>query len=213
MPARLLLVRHGQTSWNCDGRFMGQMDIPMDDTGERQAEAVARRLRLERPEAIYTSDLSRALNTAQAIREAIGESVSPAQLPRLIVEPRLREMHFGEWQGMTYTEIKTSQPETLAEWETDLVHIAPPGGESFAQTTERIKAVLDEIKTDHPDGTTLLVAHGGALQSLICLALGISIDRFWQFSMNNTGLSELNIYPAGGVLIRFNDICHLEGVH
>jgi alpha-ribazole phosphatase len=212
MPTRMLLVRHGRTSWNSDGRFMGQMDIPMDETGNRQAEAVARRLMVERPEAIYSSDLSRALKTAQAIQRAIGEAISPASMPRLIVEPRLREMHFGEWQGLTYPEIKSNQPGLLADWEKDVIHSPAPGGETFAQTAERVKSVFSEITKAHPDGTVLLIAHGGAFQSLICLALGISIDRYWQFGMDNAGLSELNIYPEGGVLRRLNDTSHLESL-
>ena len=212
MITRLLIVRHGQTAWNSDGRFQGQLDIPLDETGQLQAAAVARRLAGERPLAIYTSDLSRAWQTARSIQNAIAEASAPDPLPPLILEPRLREMHFGEWQGLTYAEIKDCQPELLAAWEADWLTNAPPGGETLAQLVERVQAVYHEILKAHPDGTVILVGHGGALQTIICMALGLPPERFWQLRLDNTGLADLSIYPAGALLNLFNDTCHLEGM-
>ncbi len=216
MTTRLLIVRHGRTAWNSDGRFQGQLDIPLDEVGQTQAAAVAHRLAqalqrpLERPLAIYASDLSRAWQTARVIQNAIAKAIQPEPIPPLVLEPRLREMHFGEWQGLTYAEIQACQPEALAAWEADWLNNAPPGGETLAQLVERVQAVYHEILAAHPDGTVLLVGHGGALQALLCMALGLPPERFWQLQLDNTGLADLRIYPEGAILNLFNDTCHLE---
>ena len=204
------LVRHGQTAWNANGRFMGQTDIPLDETGLRQAEAVARRLRDRRPDAIYASDLQRAWQTAEAIQAAIAGAAHPAPPPELIPEPRLREMYFGEWQGLVYDQIQARYPAALAAWEADMLRSAPTGGETLIQLAGRVQAVYAEVAAAHPDGSVVLVAHGGALQALLCLALGLPVDRFWQLDLKNTSISELHLYPAGAILHRFNDTCHLE---
>jgi probable phosphoglycerate mutase len=216
LTSRLLIVRHGHTSWNSDGRFQGQLDIPLDEVGQAQAAAVARRLAhelqraQERPGAIYASDLSRAWQTARSIQNAIAEAIQPEPIPPLVLEPRLREMHFGEWQGLTYAEIQACQPAALAAWEADWLNNAPPGGETLTQLVERVQAVYHEILAAHPDGTVLLVGHGGALQALLCMALGLPPERFWQLQLDNTGLADLRIYPEGAILNLFNDTCHLE---
>jgi broad specificity phosphatase PhoE len=211
MATRLLIVRHGRTAWNIDGRFQGQLDIPLDEVGLEQAEAVAQRLSTERPLAIYASDLSRAWQTARAIHGAISTACQPDPAPPLVPEPRLRELHFGEWQGLSYAEIKARMPEALAVWEDDWLDNAPPGGETLAQLGERVRAVYQEILAAYPDGTVLLVGHGGALQVLLCQALGLPPERFWQLQLDNTALADLRIYPEGAILNLFNDTCHLKG--
>jgi 2,3-bisphosphoglycerate-dependent phosphoglycerate mutase len=210
LATRLLIVRHGRTAWNSDGRFQGQLDIPLDEVGQSQAAAVAHRLASERPLAIYASDLSRAWQTARWIQNAITEASQPDPTPPLVLEPRLREMHFGEWQGLTYAEIQACQPEALAAWEANWLTNAPPGGETLAQLVERVQAVYREILAAHPDGTVLIVGHGGALQALLCLALGLPPERFWQLQLDNTGVADLRVYPEGAILNLFNDTCHLE---
>ena len=210
MTTRLLLVRHGHTAWNSDGRLQGQLDIPLDEIGQAQAAAIAQRLARERPVAIYASDLSRTQQTARWIQNAVAETILPDPPPPLVLEPRLREMHFGEWQGMTFAEIQAAQPEALAAWQANRMTDAPPGGETLAQLVDRVQMVYHEILAAHPDGTVMLVGHGGALQVLLCLALGLAPERFWQMQLDNTGLADLRIYPEGAILNLFNDTCHLE---
>ncbi len=209
MPTRLILIRHGQTEWNADGRFMGQTDIGLNEIGQAQAEAVARRLTDEHPTAIYTSDLQRARQTAESIQQALmgGEPAQPS--PTLITEKRLREMHFGEWQGLTYPQIQSRYPEAAEAWETNMLINAPSGGETVTQVSERVRQAYEEIKRTYPEETVFLVAHGGTLQILLCTALDIGIDKFWQFTLNNTSVSELIIFPEGAILGLFNDTCHL----
>lgn len=253
---RMLLVRHGRTAWNASGRYMGQLDLPLDKVGLQQAEAVARRLGGERPAAVITSDLRRASQTAEAIHRAILEAIvgqaagnengfppgarpdltpgrlpgpaggqsalsdtniplgidrgDPAPAPGLILEPRLREMNFGDWQGKTYAEIQLEDPSRLAAWEADLEHNPPPGGETLVDFAGRVRAAYEAIVRAYPGQTVIVVAHGGPVQMLLTQALGLPPARFWQFGLSNTGWSELNVYPAGAILNRMNDTAHLE---
>jgi alpha-ribazole phosphatase len=208
MSTRLLIVRHGQTDWNSVGRFQGQMDIPLNPTGLEQAHAVARRLSTESPAAIYTSDLQRARQTAEIIYRALpGDGRCP-----LIAESRLRELCFGEWEGLTYNQIQSSQPHLLQRWENDLEHTAPPGGETLLALADRVQAAFHSIIQAYPDATILLVAHGGPLQMLISSALGMPPGRYWQVHLSNASLSELQLYPDGAILNLLNCTDHLEKV-
>ncbi len=213
MTTRILLVRHGQTDWNINRRFMGYQDIPLNAAGLQQAAALAQRLaRLledDPPLAIYSSDLSRAWQTAQVIQQALLAARPGEPLP-LVAEPRLREMNFGQWEGFTYNELLSSQAEALQAWNADLLNVAPPDGESMGRVAERVLAVYQETLTAHPDATVMIVAHGGPLQVLLAQALGLPVERYWQFHLGNTGWVELNVYPDGAILNRFNDQAHLE---
>ncbi len=214
MTKRVLLIRHGQTEWNSAGRFMGQQDIPLNATGRLQAQRLANRLAGEQPQAIYASDLQRAWQTAEAIHAAIQAAMNTESdsnsLAPLIAEPRLREMDFGAWEGCTYAELQASQPQVMAAWEADLLHVAPPEGESLLQMAGRVQAAYQDILAAHSEGTILLVAHGGPLQALMAHIFGLPPERYWQFHLNNTGWVELNLYQSGAVLNRFNDIAHLD---
>jgi alpha-ribazole phosphatase len=199
---RLFLVRHGLTDWNAAQRFQGQCDIPLNATGLTQAAGLGERLTGEIFQAIYTSDLQRARATAGAIA---------AHHPcPLVIEPRLREISFGDWEGLTYTEIGICDPAALAAWEENILENAPPGGETLNQLAGRVQAVLDELLLAHTGETLLLVAHGGPLQVLICLALGLPPEKYWQFHLAPGSLSEIAIYPQGGILNLLNDTCQQD---
>jgi alpha-ribazole phosphatase len=218
VSTRLILVRHGETDWNLTGRFQGQADVPLNSTGLRQATVLAQRLARERPAAIYASDLARAWQTAQAIYQALAsalvtESSTPyipcAALP-LIVEARLRELNYGAWQGLTYTEIAQRYPLEWERWIENPAKQAPPGGESLLQITSRVIATYQEICAAHPEETVILVAHGGSLQILTVYALGLPPERYWQIHLDIASYSELNVYPEGAILNKANDTAHLE---
>ncbi len=234
MKTRLLLVRHGRTDWNIAGRFQGQHDTPLNELGRRQAEAVAGRLAAERPAAIYTSNLSRAFETANAIAAAICASIEAANAPALlkaepfappnpaapaasspppvVVDPRLREMNFGEWEGLTYAEIQQRYPVALKKWEMDIAQYTPPGGEALADVAQRVCAAYADICAAHPEGTVIVAAHGGALQLMVAQALGLPAEKFWQVYLSNASVSDLRVYPEGAILNLLNDAHHLEGL-
>lgn len=196
-PLTLLLVRHGQTAWNRAQRFQGQSDVPLDETGMAQIEKVARRLSQEMLDAIYTSDLSRAQMTARAIA---ANHTCP-----VIIDPRLRELSFGEWEGLTYTEIASRFPDQLKSWEQDPFRNAPPGGETVSHLADRVDAVLRDLRARHAMQTVVIAAHGGPLQTLICLALDHLPEKHWQFSLRPGSLTEIAFYPAGAILNYLNE--------
>ena len=201
---RLVLIRHAATAWTAQGRFQGQTDVPLSLHGRRQVAALAQRLMTETLHILYASDLQRAWETAQVI-------ATPHAL-RVHAEPRLREMAFGHWEGLTYAEIQQRQAQALAAWERDQLRRAPPGGETLLQMTERVRAAYASIVAAGQDKTVGLVAHGGPLQLLLCLALGLPPQAYWQFAMAPASLSELCVYEQGIILTRLNDTHHLHGV-
>jgi len=194
----LLLIRHGQTNWNLEQRFQGQSDIPLNETGRKQAQALAEQLAAEPFDAVYSSDLQRATETADIIRKS---GFQP--------DARLREVNFGDWEGLTYDEIKSKHPDTLAAWESDIFKNAPPHGETLEGLAIRVQSMLDELREKHDDQTVLIVAHGGVLQTLICLALKLPPTMYWQFHLSTASLSEVAFYPAGAILNSLNDTSHL----
>lgn len=201
---RFLLIRHGQTDWNRAQRFQGQSDVPLNEVGRQQAMALANRLSDKVIDVIYSSDLQRALETARGIAQQHTCDVQ--------VEANLREINFGDWEGLTYDEIKKKQPQSLAAWENDIYKNAPPNGETLEQLTMRVQAVLEDLRAKRTDKTVLLVAHGGVLQTLICLALNLPATMYWHFHLSPASLSEIAFYPAGAILNSLNDTRHLSGL-
>ncbi len=202
MNLRLFLVRHGETIWNAAGRYQGHMDVPLSAVGDAQAEALARRLAREHLDVIYTSDLSRAHSTARAI-------AAPHNLP-VFPDPRLREMSFGEWEGMTFAQMEAEFPDQVAWWNSDRLNHAPPGGETLGDGAVRMQAVLDDVIRQHQDQTVLLVSHGGAIKLMLCLLLNKPWRELWQFAMDNTALSEIEWQKLGPRIRRLNDTHHLD---
>ncbi|MCJ7433568.1 MAG: alpha-ribazole phosphatase [Anaerolineales bacterium] len=203
MTVRFLLARHGQTEWNAQKRFMGQLDIPLDETGRAQVAALGTRLKDEHMDMIYASDLSRAWDTALAIQARLASHAS------IKPESRLREMNFGDWQGLTYAEIQERDPQNLAHWEEDRLHHAPPNGETLLAFSERVVSAYREWCAAHAEQKILLVGHGGSLQLLLAHALGLSPDKFWQLHLSNASLTDLRVYESGAILNLLNDTCHL----
>jgi broad specificity phosphatase PhoE len=150
----LLLARHGETDWNRDGRFQGHADPPLNERGRRQAHALAELLADEPLEAIYSSDLLRAQETAQIVAMQRGMDV--------VLDPQLRERDVGEWSGLTRAEIDQRFPSQLQAWHEGRVVV----GETREALTERVLAAAHRISAAHPSGVVLVVSHGGALRML-----------------------------------------------
>jgi len=158
-----VLWRHGQTVWNAERRFQGQSDIPLDETGQAQAERAARLLAALHPDLIVSSDLSRAAGTAAALGRLAGLEVT--------LDKDLRERHGGCWEGLTDTEIRARYPAEHASWN-------PPDGEPSAVVAERVAGALQRIAsalTDQPDtaGLAVVVSHGAALRLGMSRLLGM----------------------------------------
>jgi alpha-ribazole phosphatase len=198
---RLLIARHGQTNHNLDRRYQGSTDTPLNKTGFKQANQLAKRLVDEKLDAVYSSDLRRSIQTAERITEKYKLQINKDQ--------RLREISFGEWEGMSYNEIQAQSPHLLERWMSDPANISPPKGETLTQLAERVKSALDEIKFQHVEQTVLLVTHGGVIRTLLCLNLGINLNRHMQFESATGSVSELSFYEEHVSLKLFNDVSHL----
>jgi alpha-ribazole phosphatase len=206
MTTRLILVRHGETDWNLEGRYQGQADLPLNERGREQAKLLAERLRSESIEAIYASDLSRAYETAKIIAEALGQEV------RTLAS--LREVDTGVWTGLTFEEVESRYPKHLREWRADPLRVKRLEGESYLALFQRTKAVIEEIVEARPDQTVLIVGHGGNTKCIVLDALGVGADRgivvASRFAADNASLHILQ-YGGDEVLIEsLNDSCHLD---
>jgi broad specificity phosphatase PhoE len=162
---RVILWRHGRTEWNVAGRVQGQTDTPLDDVGREQARSAAARLAALRPERIVSSDLTRAHDTAQRLGELMGQQVE--------VDPRLREMNFGDREGMTWRQAWAAFPDGMRAWvDGDQTQI--PGSETYRGAGERLAAALtDHLTRLSPGGTLVVVAHGAVLRTGVCAFLEI----------------------------------------
>lgn len=207
---RLVLLRHGRTAHNADGRIQGQLDVPLDELGQVQAEALGTVFAADPPTVVVSSDLSRARATAQAVCDHVG-------LP-LVVDPRLRETHFGQWQGLTGDEVCVRWPSEYAAWrryEGEAVD-----GEGREEVGERaVACALEHLPVE---GTLLLVSHGGTARALVgtlvgmapsdwwrlaplgntCWSTLVESERGWRLERHNTGLGPLLGAPTGAVSSR-----------
>ena len=202
-PTRILAIRHGETAWNVDTRIQGHLDIPLNGTGQWQAQRVAQALAGNDPiDAIYSSDLLRAHDTARAIAQATGAPLATHQ--------GLRERGFGIFEGKTYVEIEAAWPEESRRWRQRDPHWAPHGGESLLQLRERVALTLDELAARHPGQQIVLVAHGGVLDQFYRAATGqdLQAPRTWQ--VTNTAVNRLLWTPQGLSLVGWADTLHLD---
>lgn len=174
---QLLLIRHGQTDWNLARRYQGQTDIPLNPTGISQAEELANKLQKGQFDAIYSSDLSRAKQTAQIVSEKLGIPVT--------TDPRLREICKGIWEGMSFDEVKEKYAVALSQDNADPANSRTPGGETVAEVAARMAASADDISMQHPQGSVLVVSHGLAVSTLYCQANKVPLSKVYQFIPEN----------------------------
>lgn len=202
MMLRLFLVRHGETDWNLQMRFQGQTDVELNARGVEQAEAIASRLREEPLRAVYSSDLRRAMQTAQSIARYHG--LYP------VADADLRELSYGVWEGMSREEILASEwAELFEKYRRDSLRYRPPGAEYPEQILERSRRVLQRIRHEHHEGTVCIVGHGGSLRALICVALSAPLETFRHIRLDNASLSAIECRDDRMWVSLINDTCHL----
>lgn len=198
------VIRHGETDWNRSGRWQGHTDTPLNNAGRSQARSLAARLRTEgvRFDAIYSSDLARAWETAAIVGEALGMA------PQALLA--LREIDLGRWSGLTRAEVIASDGEIFARIESG-EDMPRGGGERFADLYDRAVTAVEYLAAAHPRGTLALVTHGGTARALLLHAArnkpGMSVHRAY---IGNTALSVLVSNGAGWTFDTINDITHLD---
>jgi probable phosphoglycerate mutase len=201
-PTRLLLIRHGETDWNRAQRIQGQIDIALNETGVAQAQRLGQALAGEPIAAIYASDLDRAQVTAQAVSRVSGVA--------LRTDLRLRERHYGAFQGLTYDEIVEQWPQQAQSWRERDPSFAPEGGESLLDLYARVLPALESLASAHSGEQIVWVTHGGVIDVLYRIATrqDLKIHRTWE--LGNTAINRLLWTPQGLTLVAWGDMAHLS---
>lgn len=203
---KLLLIRHGESAANAEGRMQGQFDSPLNDRGREQARALGRRLQREGWSAsvVYASDLSRAAETAEIIADMLG-------LP-IILDERLREYDPGVITGLVQHEIQEHYPQLWHDLRHSTGWVSIPESEGNEAFRVRMAAMASDILAAHDDReTVIVVAHGASLGMMLSHLLGLDTRRPSPFRFGNTALSILELIPRGPRLSLLNDTCHLDG--
>ena len=203
MTTTILLIRHGETAWNRERRFRGTHDVPLNENGLRQARLLGEGLRERRIDAAYSSPLSRARQTADAVLD--GRDVSAA------VDQRLSDFCYGEWQGLQESEVARRWPDEFALWSASPQQARPPGGSTLQQVSEAAFAAMEQAAAKHQGETVALFAHRVVNKLLVLAAMGLGVHRFPFVRQDNCCLTEFQRTPAGYVLCALNDTSHLRG--
>jgi len=204
MTAIIYLVRHGQTAWNKEEIFRGRTDVPLDETGLKQAELVGEYFRETEIRAIYSSPLSRAWQTAERI--ARNHNLEVQALPGII------DMSFGNWEGCAHHEIQKMDPETYRLWKEEPHRVTLPGGEGLDQVRMRALAALEEVIGKDPGKTLILVSHRVINKVLLCAILGLDNSHFWQIKQDTTAINRIDHGRGMYVLSLMNETCHLKAL-
>ena len=200
---RLLLIRHGETESNRQGLALGRADVPLNETGIQQAQALARRLATEPTAAVYSSPLGRTLRTA--------EQIAAVHQLGVTVEPGLIEMDIGEIEGLTFPAIRESHPGLLERWTGDKGPEHPmPGGEALVDVAARAWETLTRLGSRHREATVVAVTHNFVILSLISRVMGMELVNFRRLRHSVAALTVLDVRPGRTRILVMNDTCHLD---
>jgi len=199
--AKLILARHGETVWNVEKVFRGRADVNLDEVGIRQAELLGKYLSSWELEAIYSSPVKRALDTANIVARYQKVAVRIAE--------GLIDLDFGEWQSLPEQEVKRLYPAILNEWHNNPHKAKMPGGESLEDARKRAVAVVDDVLSRH-QGNVLLVSHRVVIKVLICYLLGLDNSHFRNINQDVGGITIFDHADGRFVLTRHNDTSHLR---
>jgi probable phosphoglycerate mutase len=202
----LLLIRHGETAWNAERRLQGHLDIALNAEGERQAAALARALANEPLDAIFSSDLQRAWQTAHAV-------AAPRDMP-IIVDPGLRERCFGAFEGLLYDDIQSRFPDAHAAWKARAPAVRYPAGQHVAETLDeffaRVAGALARLLQDRAYRKVALVTHGGVLDCIYRMANRLDIAQPRDFDVFNASINRVQWTSAGMRVLQWAEVAHLS---
>jgi len=199
--AELILVRHGETMWNVEKIYRGRTDVNLNEVGIKQAELLGKNLANWELEAIYSSPLRRALDTANIIARYQNVGVQIAE--------GLTDFDYGEWQSLSEQDVKRLYPALLNEWHNNPHKVKMPGGESLEDVRRRAIAVVDDVLSKY-QGSVVLVSHRVVNKVLICALLGLDNSHFWNIKQNVAGITIFDYIDGRFVLTRHNDTSHLK---
>jgi broad specificity phosphatase PhoE len=205
---RIILARHGQTAWNVGAsstegeRFRGRIDLPLNERGRAQAQALAERLADESIAAIYASPLQRAIETAEPMARRLGLTVQPLE--------GIMDIHFGDWQERSHSEVARLYPTLYRQWLQEPHLVQFPGGESLDQVRDRAMVALHQVVTHHQDQTILAAAHQVVNKVLVCAMLGLDNSHYWRIKQDNGCLNIFDYEEDVFTALLINDTCHLR---
>lgn len=199
---KVILVRHGETQWNLENRIVGHTEMGLNSTGRRQVELLARALSEEKVGAIYSSPLTRAVETANEIARMHGLDVR--------TEEGLKEVDAGELNGITIAEVMQRYGGFWDQWVKGIDYLRMPGGETMKELQDRAWSVVSRVVRDHPEETVILVTHTLTILSILTKALGMSLADFRRFRLSLASINVLDFKEHVTSLVSFNDTCHLR---
>jgi broad specificity phosphatase PhoE len=206
---RIILVRHGQTEWNRNERFRGHADIPLNNTGARQAEATGERVAAEwRPSAIYSSPLSRAVATGQAITDHLAKSYQ-ARVPVQAISD-LSDIDYGDWQGLTPEEARLRWPMEINAWYVSPHTLHIPGGESLEELRIRSMRAIGKLIDHHPEENIAIVGHTVINRVILLGMLGLGNESFWRLRQDTCAINVIEAEGGAFTIVTINDTCHLH---
>ncbi len=197
------MVRHGQTDFSRENRFCGSIDPPLNEVGQRMADALGAAYGAKLWDAIYCSPSTRARQTAEAVASRAGVG--------LTTDDGLREIAYGEWESLRHEDVKTRWPEAYAYWAADTASRGTPGGETAFQVAARAAPVLERVRAKHPDGgRVLLVSHKATLRILTCALLGMDVRLFRdRIAQPVATVTRFDLKSSGAMLVLLGDASHL----
>jgi len=200
----LILVRHGETDWNRTGRCQGISDVVLNDNGRKQALELGLCLKGEKISAVYSSDLARAISTAEEIARHHGLTVE--------IDSDLREMDQGDFEGLLFTEIRERYADIMREWRDSPETIRIPSGESLTEVQERALRVFERLCGRHDGETVVAVSHNLTITTLLCKFTGVGLSGFRSFGIQAASRSTVCLSGGKVVIVDMNDVSHLTPV-
>lgn len=191
MPNKLTLIRHAALQISLDGCYVGRLDVPLSESGKQDAEYLAARLRLAEIDALWCSPARRARETAKPLETAV-------KLESLVVDD-LNEVNFGRWEGLTFEQIRSVDPELVNDWAELKEGFCFPEGESHSDFQGRIDTIAQGIANCHHNHLAL-VTHGGVIRRLLCKLIGWPAKDYLKINIQRGGFATLNLYAEGAVL-------------
>ena len=203
---KLILIRHGETEWVRAGLYQGSTDVPLNRRGLAQARAVASAIKKERPIAVYSSELTRALETAKLIAQVSRKPV--------VVDERLNEVSFGRWEGKSHRTIGTRFPKAARNWYSARWSSRPPGGESLGSLKKRVSWFLDDFLKQYSnrDGTCVVVTHGGPIRMFLVRILNVAPTIFWTIQIDPASVTAVHLGIEKHQLVLLNCQSYLNGL-
>ncbi len=202
---RVYLVRHGTTEWNKEEIFRGRIDCKLNDTGRAEARALEGYFRDVAIDTIYSSPLSRAVETAKAVAAPKGLTVIP--------DPAFIDMDYGEWQGLPLKEVEEKYTDLYRLWRERPQDVTFPGGENLARARARAWEGFGRVVRENPGKTVLVVSHRVITKVLICAALGLDDSHFWQIKQDTTAVNCFEYTGKTFITSLINDTCHMRSIH